>query len=583
MIISNFQLPSLVEENLNYTQSYLDKIALEYGISNEELLSDKIPTTPITEGIIGTFIDIVKTIFRAAIKAVLWIWHKIVEFVRFIIGKIVEIFNKLRGKKENKKLQQPIVVTACVTEASQVKSTPVVDKDKIISIYKDAITSLSTEIRTKSQANISYLQQFERKTNIEISKYVREESFQPVDEKVVYNGDIHYDQSEIDLDELTSNPPHRTGATTNIYHRGFLDDGVDSIQGTNQVDHLMVHKLDTLKNKELYLVEASKDLVKAYNDFCLCKFRDLRNLFNKYADEHEAEENDPSVRVYTHNKLELQVEFQFFTHAERVYDDIKKFSMEDEVDEDKLDRYFTNNFFPTFEEYTNKTDKENAIRRWLRLKINYNKGISSALQDMVNLNYSLLGITLEQANLISGSIANEDRENGLMQLKKLFIEKSDLFVKYDLQVFDFRSIKLKNGKHLGCVCFSQPFVEDTEDGDSRHGERFKTWFNSEGLIDDLWSFITRYDVTIMGHGGKGIMIDYDSDPMRQEFWEIEPVITPSGKGPFEDANDLVHQLIKEGFKRINLCNCNPGDIELADDIKKNRHVIVRISHHSSWA
>lgn len=48
-------------------------------------------------------------------------------------------------------------------------------------------------------------------------------------------------------------------------------------------------------------------------------------------------------------------------------------------------------------------------------------------------------------------------------------------------------------------------------------------------------------------------------------WVIQPVKTLHG-GPYTDVNELVRQLIKEGFKNINLVACNPGGHTLAKDI-----------------
>lgn len=60
-------------------------------------------------------------------------------------------------------------------------------------------------------------------------------------------------------------------------------------------------------------------------------------------------------------------------------------------------------------------------------------------------------------------------------------------------------------------------------------------------------------------------------------WTIQPVKTLSG-GPFTDVNDLVRQLIKEGFKDIVLISCNPGGKSLAKDIKDTKGVKITFSN-----
>ena len=60
-------------------------------------------------------------------------------------------------------------------------------------------------------------------------------------------------------------------------------------------------------------------------------------------------------------------------------------------------------------------------------------------------------------------------------------------------------------------------------------------------------------------------------------WQIQPVKTLKG-GPYTDVNDLVRQLIKEGFKNINLVACNPGRHTLAKDILDTPGVKI---HHAT--
>lgn len=62
----------------------------------------------------------------------------------------------------------------------------------------------------------------------------------------------------------------------------------------------------------------------------------------------------------------------------------------------------------------------------------------------------------------------------------------------------------------------------------------------------------------------------------ESTWIIQPVKTLKG-GPFTDVNDLVRQLIKEGFKNIMLVSCNPGHHQLAKDIRDTPGVKI---HHA---
>lgn len=59
-------------------------------------------------------------------------------------------------------------------------------------------------------------------------------------------------------------------------------------------------------------------------------------------------------------------------------------------------------------------------------------------------------------------------------------------------------------------------------------------------------------------------------------WTTMPIKTPGGK-TFTVVDDLVRQLIKEGFKKIFLMQCNPGKHQLAKDIRDTPGVTIRHS------
>ena len=64
-------------------------------------------------------------------------------------------------------------------------------------------------------------------------------------------------------------------------------------------------------------------------------------------------------------------------------------------------------------------------------------------------------------------------------------------------------------------------------------------------------------------------------------WTCQPTKTLNG-GPFTEVNDVVRQLIKEGFKKIKIQDCNPGHHRLADDIMKTKGVLINHSDFSNW-
>ena len=66
-----------------------------------------------------------------------------------------------------------------------------------------------------------------------------------------------------------------------------------------------------------------------------------------------------------------------------------------------------------------------------------------------------------------------------------------------------------------------------------------------------------------------------------DFWYCQPTRTLNA-GPFDEVNELVRQLIKEGYKKIFIKDCNPGGHKLADDIMNTKGVLINHSDFSNY-
>ena len=65
------------------------------------------------------------------------------------------------------------------------------------------------------------------------------------------------------------------------------------------------------------------------------------------------------------------------------------------------------------------------------------------------------------------------------------------------------------------------------------------------------------------------------------MWYCQPTRTLKG-GPFDDVNDVVRQLIKEGFKKIAIEDCNPGGHKLSKDIMETDGIYINHSDFSNY-
>lgn len=77
-----------------------------------------------------------------------------------------------------------------------------------------------------------------------------------------------------------------------------------------------------------------------------------------------------------------------------------------------------------------------------------------------------------------------------------------------------------------------------------------------------------------------VLRDYAAHNSATTYWSCQPTRTLNG-GPFEEVNELVRQLIKEGFKTILIEDCNPGHHELAKDIMDTKGIVINYSKNSN--
>ena len=91
------------------------------------------------------------------------------------------------------------------------------------------------------------------------------------------------------------------------------------------------------------------------------------------------------------------------------------------------------------------------------------------------------------------------------------------------------------------------------------------------LIDSKNALVKKYNKVVEEETKKG-----------NTKWVIQPVSTLKG-GPFTDVNELVRQLIKEGFKDIVLMSCNPGHHQLAKDIQNAKGVKITFAKNTLMA
>lgn len=102
-------------------------------------------------------------------------------------------------------------------------------------------------------------------------------------------------------------------------------------------------------------------------------------------------------------------------------------------------------------------------------------------------------------------------------------------------------------------------------------------------MKELYALIAR-DVLLgddVTGGYVGVLIKHVKVQTTNGIWGCQPTKTLKA-GPFTDVNELVRELIKEGYKKILIQDCNPGNHQLSEDIMKTKGVLINHSNFSNY-
>lgn len=211
--------------------------------------------------------------------------------------------------------------------------------------------------------------------------------------------------------------------------------------------------------------------------------------------------------------------------------------------------------------YKDSDDRDDSYREFVRIgyyfgnKINLEIENDNTTESVVNKYYDIV-----QENLRSG---NDNKVSSL--LKDMIYEYSDL---------------IKNKFKKKCI---SKFITNSKQKTS--DEKFKTLYGCS--YDELYTH-NIIDLFIMEKVIKSCG-DTIIDSLKQKIsknqskhWSCQPTRTLKA-GPFTDVDELVRQLIKEGYKKILIEDCNPGHHKLAEDIMKTKGILINHSDFSNYA
>lgn len=191
----------------------------------------------------------------------------------------------------------------------------------------------------------------------------------------------------------------------------------------------------------------------------------------------------------------------------------------------------TNGYFP-------ESLSEKECRAAIDLILQDSKMLVSILTQMIRTNYAVLNISIQKVNDTISLLNNDSTvHKGMSEIKNIF-NNPDVLKKYKLGAsnYDFRPL---GG---GCMFLSKaPSV--------------RVSYKPSRKIN----FIFKYDAVVMTHAN-----EYKGK------WICEPVSTLHHSN-ISDVIDLLYILRKEGFKNVFIGCCNPGGVEVPDDLKNDKN------------
>lgn len=564
-VVEEFDAPLIAAE------AYLMDTCKEYNI---DYVTCECGSLPVTEGIISGFVNIVKTIFQKAIQLLVKLWKAVVGIVKAVIKKAVEFFKRLLGIKTQTKvdIKVPIISKPGKAEIKEVKSG-----NDSVSIFKQAFGAISQEINNLERINIGLMKRFESNTTNHVKEHYMPTSF-------AYNTDV---EEGVAIGKATKgefdkrSEKTKAGAEFRKIEQGAIDDMIHNyeelgvptevvakikkaytnitFQGDSRISHAQIGNINAIDMKKAQALVESQNICAMYEEL---KDASLQNVFNRVKE-------IASNPKWFEETMGLQIGVMGLSGVAELCNQIMQ---NNGCTEHDVEQYLKGSWFPDFENITDNAKKEAAINKWVHLRINWNKGIIRILELMIRNNQKLLGLTTEEVEILS----NELKEGKLDGVRDKLEANKDKIISKDHKLIDGRKLG------LGCICISDAIAKDSLDEDSAD-HMHKGWYYE---VANFWSsdtavtYMTKYDVTIVGHG------ESDTSEDEKGEWVVEKIATPSGHyckprefmgQDFILMNDLVDQLIKEGFKRINIVSCNPGAHHLPKHVVDNKRVLVRMN------
>lgn len=235
-----------------------------------------------------------------------------------------------------------------------------------------------------------------------------------------------------------------------------------------------------------------------------------------------------------------------------------------------------------------KIELNRVIKRITDLSESVEKEVEKLAKAEMSINKDIIEPFKNTSVLIKGNELNREEEklrsanDNLKSIKaklNAMTKKAEAAAKsgddetVDKIMNEFKQVKAEMNNQISKLDSALKTVNAAADDDS-----------DEGKLTQIYKQVVRIQLKQMDD--QNDILDrwnkYLKDHKNKTFWGVQPIKTMHG-GPYTNMNDVVRQLIKEGFKNIYILSCNPGEHELAADILKTPGVKIRHSTNSTFS
>ncbi|MDY5646964.1 MAG: hypothetical protein SPF22_08180 [Candidatus Onthovivens sp.] len=530
------------ESILENTNTYLDSVL------------EKRENEIVQEGVIGTIWEGIKMLFTAVIKAIVWLWKKLVSFVKLIVDGIKWLFGISSSSNIAPEHNKMITTTFSISmnDGKEVKKE-VDNKKDLEKFHMENIRNISKVIDKLTKEEIETIENYEKMYGKELAKKesLTDITLERVIGKYEYR-DLVMNDYEKYKDEILSDEGVNDSDKEYLQHiidkysaYGLTDtDAKGSLgSGTSIVGYAEDKSFGLFDIKKAELVLQNKNFIEAYRAYAAEDYPKYLEHLGTFAG---------------------AARHQIF-----IYELLDKLTSDSAT---KLQYLKLNTLYSIF------PDDEEKTKLLLQLRINMNKSIIRILQNLVKNNKMILEIDKDALSILNKDLDIRELQRG-----------SSKTIKAVTQYIYNHTREFLNGNMLdlrkfgmGVALYSDKITNDPEVK--------KAFLSSSEVFEQVILNCIRYHINIYSHGlpsgSREFLKDVpeyerEYEGMEEGQFNIQAVELPNGQF-VTNISDFLSWCKFGGRKmfknvkilRVNVLCCNTDGIDIPRKFKRDRTMLI---------